>query len=128
MSEEEKSPIEEHLTERSTWLRLLFMLLFGFIFWLASMALGIVVLIQFFHVLFTGERNDILLRSSRQLGVYFGELIGFLTYDSETRPFPFSEWPSEPDGEAGPRSHPTEKKTARKKAAKKVTKKKTAST
>lgn len=127
MSEVEKNPIEEHLTERSTWLRLLFMLLFGFIFWLASMALSIVVVIQFFHVLFTGERNEILLRASRQLGMYFGELIGFLTYDSETRPFPFSEWPSEPEADAGLRTKPPTKKTAKKKATKKVTKKKTTS-
>ena len=132
MSDDEKSQIEEHLTERSTWLRLLFMLLFGFIFWLASMALGIIVLIQFLHVLFSGERNEILSRSSSQLGRYFGEIIDYLTYASDERPFPFSEWPDAPEDKPArntstAESRTTAKKTAKKKTAKKTAKKKTSS-
>ena len=58
MSDHEKTELEQNLTSRSTWIRLIYMLLFGFIIWLASIVLTVVVVLQFLHMLITGQRND----------------------------------------------------------------------
>lgn len=117
---DQKNEIEEHLTRRSTWVRMLFMILFGFIFWLSSMVLCAAVIIQFLHVLFSGEKNEILLRRSYQLEQYFSAIIAFLTYRSDERPFPFAEWPDGgPGSESGVRQTKaaTRRKTSKKSAS-----------
>ena len=50
-------PIEENIKSRSTWLRLLFMFVFYVIGTVTTAVLSVVVLLGFFWVLFTGEKN-----------------------------------------------------------------------
>ena len=87
--------LEARLKSGSTWLRLLFMLLTMILFGLANMVGCVVVVLQFFWVLFTGETKKELTRVGHQLALYAGEIIDFLTYNTEERPFPFDrDWPS----------------------------------
>ena len=58
VTEYDKTELEQNLTSRNTWIRLIYMLLFGFIFWLSSMILVVVVVLQFLHVLIAGKGND----------------------------------------------------------------------
>ena len=51
------APIEDNIKSRSTWLRGLFMCIYCVLFWLASIVGATVVIIGFFWVLFTGEKN-----------------------------------------------------------------------
>lgn len=87
-------PIEENIKSRSTWLRALFMLVFVFIYALSRFVVGAVVLLQFLWVLFTGEVNERLKVLGQSLAVYTSQIIRYLTYNTERRPFPFDEdWP-----------------------------------
>jgi hypothetical protein len=115
MSDNEKSELEQNLTSRNTWVRLVYMLLFGFIFWLGSVVLTLVVVLQFVHVLITGKGNDNLLEFGRQLGIYYRQVIDFLCYSDEYLPFPFGAWPRVESGQ----KKATGKTTTKKKAAKK---------
>ncbi len=89
MDDETKS----HLSDRGTWMRLLYMIFFVVIFGVAQMVASAVVLAQFLFKLLTGQPNPRLQVFGGSLAIYFREMTGFLTYHSEEMPFPFGEWP-----------------------------------
>ncbi|RRJ85476.1 DUF4389 domain-containing protein [Aestuariirhabdus litorea] len=69
------------------------MLLFWLVMQLTRLVVGVVVLSQVVFVLMTGSPNDNLLDFSRSLNRYIFQILQFLTYHSEQKPFPFSDWP-----------------------------------
>ena len=88
-------PIEEHIKAPSTWLRLLFMIVMVVCYMVARLVVAIVVVLQFFHVLLTGDTNARLKVLGLSLAHYVFEIVEYLTFNSETRPFPFdAEWPA----------------------------------
>ncbi|MEO1202823.1 MAG: DUF4389 domain-containing protein [Pseudomonadota bacterium] len=92
------SAIEDNLKSRSTWIRFLFMIAFIVIANVAAMVATIVVILGFLWVLLTGETNEQLRQAGRALASYFADIVRFLTYNSETKPFPFgADWPSADD-------------------------------
>ena len=90
--------LEENIKSRSTWLRLLFMILFVVLWGISRLVILAVVVLQFFWVLFTGETNVRLGKFGLSLATYSYQIILYLTYNSEDQPFPFSDWPSGPPG------------------------------
>lgn len=82
-------PIEENIKSRSTWLRLLFMVVFYVLATVTSAVLSVVVVLGFFWVLFTGERNGQLQQAGQVIAAYLYEIIRYLTFNTEDRPFPF---------------------------------------
>ena len=89
------SPLEENLKSRSTWLRLIFMLVFYVLISLASLIGTVVVVLGFLWVLFTGEVNKQLQQTGQSLAGYLFEIVRYLTFNSDEKPFPFGrEWPS----------------------------------
>jgi hypothetical protein len=92
----EKSDLEKNVTARSTWIRLFFMIIFAFLYGLSRLVTAAVVVIQFFHVLLTGNVNEQLKSFGHSLAIYSYEVVDFLTFNSETKPFPLdSAWPDE---------------------------------
>lgn len=80
---------------QAIWIRGLFMLLFLAIYNVAEIVGLAVVLFQFVHVLLTGKSNAQALALGGGLAHYFKQIVRYLTFNSEERPFPFSEWPSD---------------------------------
>ena len=88
-------PIEENIKSRSTWLRLLFMVIFYVIATVTSAVLSVVVVLGFFWVLFTAEKNSQLQQAGQEIAAYLYEIVRYLTFNTEDRPFPFgNELPS----------------------------------
>jgi hypothetical protein len=86
---------EEHLKSRSTWLRLLFMVVMIVLYAVSRLIVTIVVLLLFLHVLFTGEANARLKDFGHSLAVWTYQVVSYLTFNTEVRPFPFdAEWPA----------------------------------
>ncbi len=85
--------VKENLKSRSTWLRLVFMILFAALFWVAEMVLLIVALLQFLWKLFSAATNARLTDFGENLGRYLYQIVRFLTFNSEEMPFPFDDWP-----------------------------------
>ena len=86
--------------EAAFWKRVLYMLLFGITYSVAEMVLGLIVLVQFFLLLFTGAASEPLLRLSNNIAAYVRQVFRFLAFNSEEMPFPIGEWPDEPaDGD-----------------------------
>lgn len=91
---------EENVKSRSTWLRLFFMIVVGFLYGVSRVVVGAVVVVQFFWVLFTGGVNQSLETFGQSLATYTYQIIRYLTFVSDERPFPFdADWPMGPPAE-----------------------------
>ena len=87
--------IEENVKSRSTWMRLLFIIICGFIYGLTRLVIFAIVFLQFFWLLFTGSANVRLSAAGQSLATYTYQLVRYLTFCSEVRPSPFDDdWPS----------------------------------
>ncbi len=85
--------VAENLLSRSSWLRVLFMVLFIAIWGISRFIIFAVIILQVLFLLFTGGRNDRLALFGQSLAVYSQQLVAYLTFASEDQPFPFNEWP-----------------------------------
>ena len=83
----------ERLLSAQHWLRFLFMVLFGVILCIISYVIVAVVLLQFLWGLITGQGNDRLRDFGSCLSQYIYQILRFLTYNTEDKPFPFADWP-----------------------------------
>jgi len=85
--------VKENLKSRSTWLRLIFMILFAVLFWIAESVLLVVAVLQFLWKLFSADTNTRLTAFGENLGRYLYQIVRFLTFNTEEMPFPFEDWP-----------------------------------
>ena len=85
---------------RQTWIRGLFILLFIALYHVAEVVGAVVVLFQFVHVLITGKPNAQALGLGEGLARYYKELVQYVTFNTDEKPFPFGEWPGSGGGEA----------------------------
>ena len=90
--------IKSNLTSSKHWLRLLFMLIFAAVLQIASIVMWVLVIAQFIFSLFTGQDNLQLRKFGHALSIYIFDILKFLTYASEEKPFPFADWPLVDDG------------------------------
>ena len=91
--------VKENLKKRSTWLRLFFMLVVVLLYSVSRIVVSVVVLLQFFWVLFSGETKKQLEIFGLSLATYTYQIIRYLTFNTEERPFPFDlDWPDGPPG------------------------------
>lgn len=86
----------DHLSNKHTWLRALFMLIFYLVLYLTRFILLLIALFQLVSMLFTGQVNLPLKRFGQGLSNYAYHIYCYLTFNTQTRPYPFSEWPTEP--------------------------------
>jgi hypothetical protein len=101
MVEDSKNAVEEKAPEspseqpsrKETWVRLLYVLLFVILYGVAEAVLGVIVIVQFGFKLITHETNDNLLNFSTGLNKYIYKILQFMTFNSNEKPFPFSDWP-----------------------------------
>jgi len=82
------------LTNCNTWIRLAYMVLFGFLLMVARLVIAVVVVVQFLLVLLIGSDNKNLRNLGQGLGKWVYKTVMFLTFNAEEKPFPFDEWPS----------------------------------
>lgn len=95
--------LKENLTSGTHWLRLLYMLLFAVILYVAGLVMGVIVVLQFLFALIGGAPNGNLQQFGDSLALYIYRILQFLTYSRNDKPFPFSDWPS-PDHPSGPQN------------------------
>jgi hypothetical protein len=117
MTDSTGQDLKTNVTRRATWLRGLFMLLFAVIFNIAEFMLLAIVVFQFLDVLVTGTPMPRLVGFGESLGRFIYQIVRYLTFDTDDRPFPFADWPG-----AAPAAPPPPKRkpaTRKPKAAKK---------
>ncbi len=99
--------IKQRLTSRDIWVRALYMVLFGIAYSIAELVIVLLVIAQFLIIMFMGHANENLLKLGTNLSTYVYQVFQFQTFNTETRPFPFADWPNEEFGG----SHWTEDET-----------------
>ena len=99
---------KKNLTDSKTWMRLVYIILFAIAFNVAEVVFAVVVIVQFVFHLFTGRANERLRALGRGLGAYVFEIVAYLTYHADEKPFPFRPWPA-----GAPANEPADAKPAR---------------
>lgn len=89
--------ILEHLATPASWLRVLFVLGFCVILYLAGLVVLALTLAQALFSLFTGGDNYNLRRLGAAIADYIRQLLLYITYNTEQRPFPFAPFPEVED-------------------------------
>lgn len=86
--------LKSNITSSKHWIRLVYMLLFSVFLYVASFVVGVLVMVQFVFALITGSDNKKLRELGSSLTTYIEQILRFLTFNSEAKPFPFADWPS----------------------------------
>lgn len=89
--------INFNLTQAGTWRRIFFMLVFAVIDGLIRTLLWAVIVLQIATALITGKPNQNILNFGRSLSLYTYHILLFMTFNTETLPFPFSDWKATAD-------------------------------
>ena len=91
--------LKQKLTRPSIWLRLVSMIVLAVALNIAEIVILAVVVFQFLATLFTSKPNIQFTHFGRNLARYLQQIITFMTFATEEKPFPFSPWPDEPHKE-----------------------------
>jgi len=93
-----RQDLQNKIANPGHWLRLLLMgLMFIILFYLINFIIAITMVVQWILVLLSGETNTRLQRFSKGMNRYAYQILEFITFNSETRPFPLSDWPESHD-------------------------------
>ena len=85
--------VKQNVRNVDTWMRGLFIVIFGVIFYFLIGIVWLLVIFQFVTKVLTGNLNEQLAKFSNSLTQYALQLLNYVTYQSEVRPFPFSSLP-----------------------------------
>ncbi len=97
---------EQLIERKETGIRILLTILFVVIMRAVEVVLGVIVLFQLVYTLITKRRpGDQVARFANRIITYVLQLLRYVTYQEDQRPFPFSDFPAEsspPDTSATP--------------------------
>jgi len=110
--------VKGNLKNADAWTRLLYIVIFYVLYGAAKVVLFVMVLFQFLSTLFTGKTNERLLGFGKQLSEYIYQVVRYLSYTSDDKPFPFADWPAGEVAKSAKKSPAPKKKAVKKKAAK----------
>ncbi|PHQ71352.1 MAG: hypothetical protein COB93_03400 [Sneathiella sp.] len=85
--------VKDNVKSKSTWTRLLFIILYAITYRVASAVLFAITIIQFIKALITGEPFAQLQAFGGSLAEYNKEVVAYLSYQSDKKPFPVGPWP-----------------------------------
>lgn len=86
--------LKKSLTSQEKWLRFLFMIFFFVINYFIQILVGFIALFQFIITLVKDEPNERLQSFGDSLSQFIYQMMAYLTYTTNEKPFPFNEWPA----------------------------------
>jgi hypothetical protein len=92
MAEDKQQQLKQNLKDGNQWMRILYMLMFWIILYFVLMVTGVIIFIQILFALITGSDNKNIRKFAADLTKYINQIILFLTYNEDRKPFPFAEW------------------------------------
>ena len=86
--------LKRELSAGEKWIRLLFIVIYAILWQVAEIVLAVTVVLQFLWTLFGGAPNPSLREFGQRLGTWLHQVVDFLTYVGDQRPWPFGlDWP-----------------------------------
>lgn len=123
--------IIDNLKQSSVWVRIILMVAFAVVLYPVFLVLLVLMIAQMLFVIITGESNANLRSLGVALSAYVFQIVQFMSYVTDVKPFPFSDFPKAENDDLNVSNEIKQNKkstvTNKKPAAKKVAKKKTAS-
>jgi len=95
MSGLNEEDLKRHVKDKDTWLRFIYLVLFGIIYYLSILLTFATAIFQFLAKLFGGSSFDGLAQFGANLASYQAEMTRYLTFASDDKPFPFAAFPSQ---------------------------------
>ena len=90
-----KDVIPEKVKHPSTWITAGLVVFYLFLLGFLDLVLWVIAGAQFLFTVFTKEPNSHLSNFSIRLRNYIVQIVDFVTYSSQVRPFPFNPFPEE---------------------------------
>lgn len=97
LNEEE---IKKHVKDKDTWLRFVYLVVFGFAFYLSIILTFATSIFQFLAKLFGGQSFAGLAEFGGNLATYQAQVTRYLTFASDEKPFPFAPFPAKTEDKA----------------------------
>jgi len=79
--------------DKSSWVRILFVVFFWVAFSFTQTILAVVAITQCAFLLITGNANQYLMQLGDNLSQYVAQILRYITFNTDQRPFPFAEFP-----------------------------------
>ena len=83
----------EQKGKKSQWIRVPYMLLYVAIGYFISAIVFCIAIVQFIYTLINKTPNQKLIAFSRNFAIYAKEIIEYLSYNSEEKPWPIGDYP-----------------------------------
>ena len=94
MSDEVKvDEVKVNVKNVDTWIRGLFIIIYAIIFYMLYWVVWLVVVFQFVMKVLLGKLNPQLMNFSAGLTRYALQILRYVTFQSEERPWPVGPWP-----------------------------------
>lgn len=90
------APLNREAKEHQV-IRALCMILFWIILRISLLITGVLAVVQWVLAWFEDDPNPQLLGFCRRLALYQKQLLDYLTFISNDKPFPFRDWPDDPE-------------------------------
>ncbi|BFM12554.1 hypothetical protein R50072_27070 [Simiduia litorea] len=99
----------ENLSNKSNWVRLVYMLIYGLALHIAGIIMWLLCTVQFVITMIFGQDNENLRKMAATISDYIHEALAFVSYNSEKKPFPFAKDDAkEPDDSTTSNTHDAE--------------------
>lgn len=76
------------------WLRILYNILFYVIYKLVDLVIFAILVLQIIISTFMDEPNKKLQEFGLSLSLYVKQIVAFISFSSNDKPYPFSDWPA----------------------------------
>ena len=87
--------LKRNLKDKDTWLRFIYLVVFGIAFQLSILLIFATSVFQFLAKLFSGHSFEALSEFGSNLATYQSQVTRFLTFASDEKPFPFAPFPAQ---------------------------------
>jgi len=107
MQDDRAEELKQNILSPKQWIRILYMAFYAVTCWLLTIVLTVVIIAQVLISLITGRDNENLRTVGTRVATYFHELLKYLVYETNDRPWPFNEgsgFPGEEHAATTPRS------------------------
>lgn len=94
MSTLNEDDIKKNVKDKDTWLRFVYLVVFGVAFYLSILLTFATSIFQFLAKLFGGQSFAGLSEFGDNLATYQSQVTRFLTFSSDEKPFPFAPFPA----------------------------------
>ena len=95
MNDVNENDLKKNVKDKDTWLRFVYLVVFGVAFYLSIMLTFATSIFQFLAKLFSGNSFKGLSEFGSNLATYQAQVTRFLTFSSDEKPFPFAAFPVE---------------------------------